>query len=360
MGGMMLRTIFDRGLLWGILAGLLLVIPTGIVWFLYSQGRIGHVLAPLELYHDMGIVIVPAEDPLTAAEKSLRGRFGHVFRVRNPSSSEPWRLELDRVSCGCLVASIDPEVVPPAGEAKVTLRFGAQPMPDRRSEFVVVKTDSPKLPKFACILTIEQLPEITVLGESTLTLDRQQRAEFDMDVLFHSMSPGVPTPFDVTAVDGDATVERVDSIKSRRYSATIWRTVGRFRIKLSSHAEASLRVNGQYVVDLVVRCGTKSRRVSYTLKMPKAVHVEPQAVYLTTGAEQIRIVTDGPVVIQSVDDSQKMLSYKWQMVEGGKSIQLAVTKRDENFQGLSRTELRIALKKPLETVVTIPVFVVGR
>lgn len=360
MGRVMLRTLFDRWVLLGSLACLLLVLPTAIVWFLYSQGRIGHVLAPLELHHDMGMVIVPAEDPLTAAEKSLRGRFSHVFRVRNPSSSKPWRLELDRISCGCLFASIDPEVVPPAGEAKVTLRYSAQPQPDRRTEYVVVKTDSPKLPKFACLLTVEQLPEITVRMERTPLLDRQQRAEFDMDVLFHSMSPGVPTPFDVTAVDGDATVERVDSIESRRYSATIWRTVGRFRIKLSSQAEASLRDGGQYVVDLLVRCGTAKQERSYVLKMPKAVHVEPQAVYLTTGAGQIRIVTDGPVAIQSVDDSQRLLSYNWQMVEGGKGIQLAVTKRDENFQGLSRTELRIALKKPLETVVTIPVFVVGR
>lgn len=63
---------------------------------------------------------------------------GHTYRIANPTAG-PWTFDRFRTTCGCTVADISAEVVPPGGVAEVRFAYTppAEPADDRRAIDVV-------------------------------------------------------------------------------------------------------------------------------------------------------------------------------------------------------------------------------
>ena len=86
----------------------------------------------------------------------------HTFTLANPTAAT-WTFERFHTTCGCTVADISAQVVPPGGSAEVSLRYKppTEPADDRRSVDVAFKESD--APRFRLTVAAKVRHPLTVL-----------------------------------------------------------------------------------------------------------------------------------------------------------------------------------------------------
>jgi len=96
--------------------------------------------------------LVCAQPTFDFGERDSDGELEHAFVIRNAGDVALQIFSL-RPTCGCLVPKFTDRIVPPGGEATITVRFVLRGRQGAQNKFVYVESNDPDQPNFALHLT---------------------------------------------------------------------------------------------------------------------------------------------------------------------------------------------------------------
>ncbi len=181
-------------------------------------------LACDEPVHDFGVV-----DPSQAVE--------HTFLIRNDGTLT---LEITRVhaSCGCTVANISEQQIPPGGESRITTRLSLQGKSGTQQKTVFVDSNDPAQPQTILTLRGTATPSLSV---SPAQVAASRIAPGSTPAAQVSISSSDDTDFRITAVGttSDQLAATVDTLESNR----------NYRVNIALKAPISATVHASVVIN---------------------------------------------------------------------------------------------------------------
>jgi hypothetical protein len=254
----------------------------------------------------LAIIICSCDDPVREKKEwiihkeigplivspSAPGVVGEVFQIENPSKTQEMKLVLVHKSCLCTEYKVEPENVPPGGEAKITLAMRPSPNSRNSRMHAGFQTGLPEIPNLFLEIRMEAFPALSITTPSETGIVRipaPGRQMIPFDVVAHQpLLSTAPPLFDIECVVGNKEISVVGHAEE---------TAGGVRI-ITSHCQLIIPASTKNetitdgLVQIRARCGSEEvlRDLRWERDWPIKVIPSPVFLHANPAAETEQIV----------------------------------------------------------------------